>query len=124
VNEIETNNFDYSTLDSDTAQYLKDRENSMSKTLENTSAKLGEDLYKAQRKLSNHKTGVFEEWYTALCFKKQNVYNFINRHKYIVQQLDNSTDIEVFQELPTRMQNEMSKPSAKEEVNQAVYNDS
>lgn len=121
MNEIKTNNFDYSVLDSSTAEYLKDRENSLSKTLENTAEKLGEDLFKAQQKLANHNGGVFEEWYTALGFKKQNVYNFINRHKYVVQQLDNPTDLETFQELPARMKNEMSKPSANPKVNKAVF---
>lgn len=121
MNEIQTNNFDYSVLDSSTAEYLKDRENSMSKTLERTSEKLGEDLYKAQQKLADHNGGVFEEWYTALGFKSRNVYNFINRHKYVLQNLQDPSDLETFQELGSSLQIEMSKPSANPEINQKVF---
>ena len=121
MNEIQTNNFDYSVLDSSTAEYLKDRENSMSKTLEKTSEKLGEDLYKAQQKLADHNGGVFEEWYTALGFKSRNVYNFINRHKYVLQNLQDPSDLETFQELGSSLQIEMSKPSANHEINQKVF---
>lgn len=121
MNEIQTDNFDYSVLDSSTAEYLKDRENSMSKTLEKTSEKLGEDLYKAQQKLADHNGGVFEEWYTALGFKSRNVYNFINRHKYVLQNLQDPSDLETFQELGSSLQIEMSKPSANPEINQKVF---
>lgn len=121
LNELQTNNFDYSLLDTETADFLKDRENSMKQTLEKTAQSLGEDLSKARDKLSNHYKGTFEKWYTALGFKKQSVYNYINRYEYVVQQLDNQSDIEKFQELPVRLQNEMSKKTAKDEVNQAVF---
>lgn len=121
MNELQTNNFDYSLLDTETADFLKDREISMKQTLEKTAQSLGEDLSKARDKLSNHYKGTFEKWYTALGFKKQSVYNYINRYEYVVQQLDNQSDIEKFQELPVRLQNEMSKKTAKNEVNQAVF---
>ena len=121
LNELQTNKFDYSLLDTETADFLKDRENSMKQTLEKTAQSLGEDLSKARDKLSNHYKGTFEKWYTALGFKKQSVYNYINRYEYVVQRLDNQSDIEKFQELPVRLQNEMSKKTAKNEVNQAVF---
>lgn len=121
MNEIKTNNFDYSVLDSSTAEYLKDRENSMSKTLENAAEKLGEDLYKAQQKLANNKSGVFEEWYTSLGFKRDKVYDFINKHKYIIGISDNISHLETFQQLGSSLQSEMSKPSANPEVNKAVF---
>ena len=121
MNEIQTNNFDYSVLDSSTAEYLKDRENSMSKTLEKTSEKLGEDLYKAQQKLSKNGYGQFEEWYSSLGFKKDKVYDFINRHKMILGISDNQNYLETFQELGSSLQAEMSKTSANPEINKKVF---
>lgn len=73
---------------------------------------LGKELYEAQQELANHRNGVFEEWYTALGFKKQSVYNYINRYKFIVQQLDDKEDIESFEELPAPLQYAVANPNA------------
>lgn len=121
MNEIETKKFDYSVLDSETAQYLKDREMSMEKTLENTAEKLGEDLFKAQQKLAKHGTGTFEDWFTSLGIKKSSAYNYIKRYSF-VQQLDEPSKKEMFRSLPAKVQIEMSKTSANEEANEAVFN--
>lgn len=120
MNEIQTNNFDYSVLDSSTAEYLKDRENSMKKTVESAGERLGEDLYKAKELLAKKGYGTFEEWCTALGFKIRNVYHYIDRYSYL-QQLQNQNDIKTFQELPVRVQNEVSKKSADPEINQKVF---
>lgn len=122
MNEIRTNEFNYSELDADTANYLKEKESNMRNVVNNASEKIGKELYEAQQKLSNNRNGVFEKWYTALGFKKQSVYNYINRYQYIVQNLDNKKQIETFQELPPSLQNEVSKKSAIPELNQAVFN--
>ncbi|GAA3722916.1 hypothetical protein GCM10022378_11200 [Salinicoccus jeotgali] len=121
MNEIQTNNFDYSVLDSSTAEYLKDRENSMSKTLENAAEKLGEDLTKAKEKLSKKGYGCFEDWYTSLGLKTTSVYRYINRYEFVSSKLEDSKMLETFQELTPSLQNEMSKPSANPEVNQKVF---
>src|SRR5690625_3663940 len=84
------------------------------------SEELGKELYEAQQKLAKHGYGCFEEWYTALGFKQRNVYHYINRYSFL-QNLQNQKEIETFQELSPSLQNEVSKPSAKEEVNQAVF---
>lgn len=121
MNEIQTNNFDYSVLDSSTAEYLKDRENSMSKTLENAAEKLGEDLTKAKEKLSKKGYGCFEDWYTSLGLKTTSVYRYINRYEFVSSKLEDSKMLETFQELTPSLQNEMSKPSANPEINQKVF---
>src|SRR5699024_1369392 len=98
----------------------QDRENSMSKTLENAAEKLGEDLYKAQQELAKKGYGQFEEWYTSLGLKKRSVYNYIDRYSF-VQNLHKQEEIETFQELGSSLQIEMSKPSADPEINQKVF---
>lgn len=121
MNEIGLRGFDYSTIDSDTANYLKDREDSMSKTLEGAVEKLGEDLYKAQQKLAKKGYGNFEAWYTSLGLKTSSVYRYINRYKFVSSKLEDSKMIEIFQDLPPSLKNEMSKPSANEMLNQKVF---
>lgn len=120
MNEIQNNDFDYSQLDKETADYLKDRENSMSKTLENASQSLGEDLYNAQQKLSQKGYGCFEDWYLSKGFKRNYVYECINRFSFL-RNTEEQNKIETFQSLPISLQNEVSKKSADKKVNQAVF---
>ena len=121
MNEIENKVFDYTLLDSETSQYLKDRETSMERTLEKTAEQLGEDLYKAQQRLAKKGYGNFEDWFTSLGIKKSSAYNYIKRYSF-VQQLDEPSKKEMFRSLPARVQIEMSKPSANDEINQKVFN--
>lgn len=120
MNEIRTNEFDYSELDVGTADFLKEKELNMRNIVNDASEKLGKELYEAQQELSKHGYGCFEEWYSALGFKKTSVYEYINRFLF-VRNLNNQNQIETFQELSPSLQSEMSKKSAIPEVNQAVF---
>ena len=72
---------------------------------------LGRELKEAQDRLAKHGYGCFEEWYTALGFKRQSVYNYIHRYTFL-QQLENQKDIESFEELPAPLQYAVSNPKA------------
>lgn len=120
MNEIQTNTFDYSLVDKVTSDYLKEKEAAMKEIVNNASENLGKELYEAQQRLAKNGYGCFEEWYTSLGFKQRNVYHYINRYSFL-QNLQNQKEIETFQELSPSLQNEVSKPSAKKEVNQAVF---
>jgi hypothetical protein len=98
-------------------QVLKQKENNMREIVGNAYTQLGKELKEAQEALANNRTGIFEEWYTALGFKKQTVYNMINRYNLIVQQLDNK---ELIEELPLRLTYEIAKKNAPAELKQKV----
>ena len=51
--------------------------------------------------------------------KKRTVYNYINQAKF-VHQMHEYEQIEMFQELPTTLKTEISKPSAKPEAVEMV----
>lgn len=110
TNEI--TQFKYEQLDESTADFLRQKESNMRQIVGKAYTELGKELYEAQQELANHRNGVFEEWYTALGFKKQSVYNYINRYKFIVQQLDDKEDIESFEELPAPLQYAVANPNA------------
>lgn len=84
----------------------------------NAVTQMGKELKEAQDELSNNYRGVFEGWYTALGFKKQTVYNLINRYKLVVQNLDDSNLIE---SLPKSLIYEVAKPSSDTELKQKVF---
>lgn len=118
LNEVSTN-FDYSIVDDTTAQFLKLKEQELQSIVLNSSIQLGEKLIEAQEKLASYKTGTFEKWFTSIGLKKRTVYNYINQAKF-VHQMHEYEQIEMFQELPTTLKTEISKPSAKPEAVEMV----
>lgn len=118
LNEVSTN-FDYSIVDNTTAQFLKVKEQELQSIVLNSSIQLGEKLIEAQEKLASFKTGTFEKWFTSIGLKKRTVYNYINQAKF-VHQMHEYEQIEMFQELPTTLKTEISKPSAKPEAVEMV----
>ncbi|MGF2059320.1 hypothetical protein [Enterococcus innesii] len=119
MNEIEIEEFDYSIVDDKTASFLKLKEQEMQTIVLNNSIQLGEKLIEAQEKLARFNKGTFEKWFVSIGLKKQTVYNYINQAKF-VHQMDESTQIEMFQELPTSLKTEVSKPSVKPEIAEAI----
>ena len=121
MNEIATNDFDYSLVGTETAHKLKALSNQLDGIYQNYSVAVGEVLFKAQQELSNYGTGTFGQWVESNKISKSNAYNYINAYKF-VQQSDEPKEKEIFSKQPQRLKNEMSKPSAIPEVNQAVFN--
>lgn len=121
MNEIATNDFDYSLLDVKTKEFLEESANIIYGIQSKSAYEIGKQLAKAQEKLAQNRYGCFEEWYRSLGFKKTKAYEYINHYNFIRSQSE-QLNIEKFEELPRKLQAEVSKPSANPEVNQAVFN--
>lgn len=121
MNELTLSDFDYSLVDTGTAQKLKALSNQLDGIYQNYSVVVGEVLYKAQQELASYDNGTFQKWVASKGISKSNAYNYINSYR-LVQNLDNPKEKEIFLQQPKSMQYEMSKPSANPEVNQAVFN--
>ena len=121
MNEIAlTNDFDYSVLDATTKEFLEERANIIYGIQSKSAYEIGKQLARAQEKLSQNRYGCFEEWYRSLGFKTTKAYEYINHFKFISSQSE-ELNIKKFEELPLKLQAEISKPSAIPEVNQAVF---
>lgn len=107
----EITQFKYEQLDGETADFLRQKESNMRQIVGKAYTELGRELKEAQDRLAKHGYGCFEEWYTALGFKRQSVYNYIHRYTFL-QQLENQKDIESFEELPAPLQYAVSNPKA------------
>lgn len=118
LNEVSTN-FDYSIVDDSTAQFLKVKEQELQSIVLNSSIQLGETLIEAQDKLAKYGEGTFVKWFESIGLKRQSVYNYINQCKFF-HQMEKVEQIEMFQELPTTLKTEISKPSAKPEAVEMV----
>ena len=107
--------FDYSELDGDTAKNLRDCETVIRRETAGYFTLLGAKFKEAQELLSNHANGTFEKWYTSIGFKRQTVYNLIQRYDFL-----NSPTIgersEAFEALPLTLSYEVSKPDAPKEL--------
>ena len=121
MNEIATNDFDYSLLDVKTKEFLEESANIIYGIQSKSAYEIGKQLAKAQEKLAQNRYGCFEEWYRSLGFKKTKAYENINHYNFIRSQSE-QLNIEKFEDLPRKLQAEVSKPSANPEVNQAVFN--
>nr|UWG27001.1 MAG: uncharacterized protein family UPF0137 [Bacteriophage sp.] len=120
MDELTTNDFDYSLVDVKTKEFLEERANIIYGIQSKSAYEIGKQLARAQEKLSQNRYGCFEEWYRSLGFKKTKAYEYINHYNFIRSQSE-QLNIEKFEELPSKLQAEMSKPSANPEVNQAVF---
>lgn len=117
MDQLTESKFNYNQLQSDVADFLKDKETNMRETVSDAYYKLGKELKDAQEELSNNRNGIFQEWYESLGFSKRTVYNYINYHELIVQQLHNK---ELIQSLPKGLAYEIAKKSADPELKQQV----
>lgn len=66
MNEIVTNDFDYSLLDAKTKEFLEERANIIYGIQSKSAYEIGKQLAKAQEELSTRGYGCFEEWYRSL----------------------------------------------------------
>lgn len=116
-----TNSFDYSLLDSNTADFLKDKAVKINQVVKYTAYEIGEQLKEAKERLSKNGYGIFEDWYRSLGFKKTEAYQYINHYEFVRSESEQSK-IEMFENAPKSLQVEMSKPSAIPKANEAVFN--
>ena len=112
--------FDYSLLNPELSENLQNYDKQLNRIHQGYSIEVGEVLYNAQQEFSNPKDGNFIKWVEYKGFKSSNAYNYINIYKAF-QSLESISDKEIFLEQSKSLQIEMSKPSAKPEINQMVY---
>ena len=106
--------FNYGELDANTADFLRKKESNMREIVGKAYTELGKELYEAQQKLAKQGSkyeGVFEKWYTSIGFKRQKVYDLINRYN-LLRNLEEVSEIELIEDLPVSLTYEIAKPSA------------
>lgn len=122
LNEIaETEVFDYSLVDLKTQKFLEEKSLIIFGIQSRSAYDIGKQLLEAQQELSSLKTGIFESWYLSLGFKKTKAYEYINHYNFICSQGE-QYKIDKFESLPKKLQAAVSKKTADERVNEAVFN--
>lgn len=109
MSNIKESGFDYSLVDPEMADFLRERENNIKDKAADVFLYWGRELKKAQEKLAgnNQHDGVFQKWYESMGFKKQSVYNYMNYSELVVQRLDEHDQIK---RLPKKLVYEIAKP--------------
>ena len=118
--EIEHMNetFDYSLVDNETADFLKEREYTINGIAEDARIKIGTELKKAQDKLANHDKGVFYKWFESGGLNKHQVYYYINLVE-LSTNLDN-VQKDNFLSAPKSLQKEVMKKDTPDGLKQKV----
>ncbi|QPS98544.1 hypothetical protein I6G41_08470 [Staphylococcus equorum] len=118
--EIEHMNetFDYSLVDDEMAEFLKEREYTINGIAEDARLKIGRELKKTQDKLANHDKGIFYKWFESGGLNKNQVYYYIN----LVELSTNLDNIQKdnFLNAPKSLQKEVMKKNAPEDLKQEV----
>nr|WP_238925365.1 hypothetical protein [Staphylococcus epidermidis] len=110
--------FDYSLVDNETSEFLKEREYTINGIAEDARIKIGKELKKAQDKLANHHEGVFVKWYESGGLDKNQVYYYINLNQFSTN-LEN-TQKDNFLNAPKSLQKEVMKKNAPDDLKQKV----
>lgn len=120
--EIEHMNktFDYSLVDKETAEFLKEREYTINGIAEDARIKIGRELKKVQDKLANHHEGIFVKWYESGGLDRNQVYYYIKLNQFSTN-LEN-TQKDNFLNAPKSLQKEVMKKNAPEDLKQKVFN--
>ena len=107
--EIEHMNetFDYSLVDNETAEFLKEREYTINGIAEDARIKIGRELLKAREKLANHRNGIFRKWCESGGIDKDQSSYLINL-TLLSRNLDDKQK-ENFLEAPKSLQKEVMK---------------
>ena len=118
--EIEHMNemFDYSLVDGETAEFLKEREYTINGIAEDARIKIGRELEKAKNKLANHHGGVFQKWVQSGGMSIDDAYYYINLNE-LSRNLDN-TKKDNFLNAPKSLQKEVMKKNAPDDLKQKV----
>lgn len=109
--------FDYSSVDNDTASFLQDRANKITEIRFKSVIAIGKELKEAHERLANNKTGTFGAWVESLGMSRRTAENYIQGFDYIAKNFRNIEDAENIQ--PSLLF-AVSKPSAPAELQQAV----
>ncbi|MDU0430680.1 hypothetical protein QVA60_09310 [Staphylococcus chromogenes] len=117
--EYSIDEFQYDSLPQKLSESIIEKENILNGIKHRYAKEVGKVFYEAQQEFSDYNNGgLFEKWYSSLGFKKRNVYNYIQIYNE-VQQL-HGDQLETFEELPKRLQLEISKPSHIPELKEKV----
>ncbi len=114
---VETVTFDYSTVDDETADFLRDKAFRITAISGKAKTLIGKELKEAQDVLSKRGYGCFEQWYTLGGFTKTHVYRLISRYEFVCSNLEQANELE---QLPDSLIYEISKPSAPKELQEQV----
>lgn len=118
--EIEHMNetFDYSLVDNETAEFLKEREYTINGIAEDARIKIGGELLKARDRLANHRNGVFRKWHESGGMDKNQVTYYINL-TLLSRNLDNNQK-DNFLNAPKSLQKEVMKKNTPDDLKQKV----
>ena len=104
--------FKYEQLDESTADFLRQKESNMRQIVGKAYTELGRELKEAQDELARHGYGCFEEWYTSMGFKRQNVYRLIERFENLI--LPKWEERDFIETLPVTLTYEIARPNSED----------
>jgi hypothetical protein len=120
VTNIKNVNFlDITLFDSETKQFLKEKEKNIESVFHKARFDVGRELKEAQEQLAKRGYGCYGEWCESIGFNREMSSRLMNYHDLIVRNSDKRDFIE---SLPKTLAYETARPSTPLEIKQAVLN--
>lgn len=116
---IENGDFDYSFIDENTFNFLKEQELNLHLTMTKAYTEIGRILYTTQEILVENGYGCFLEWVESLGIKKSKAYALIDRYKLMIE-FKNSDKESIVENLPISLAYEISKKNTDETLKNKV----
>ena len=119
VIEIQNEEFDYSELDPETREFLKNKEKQLHTLARNFYTMLGQIFYDVREKLANHYQGKFSKWCSSMGISRRKVYRLINRYELIEEQ-NQLEKKKIIENLPLSLAYNLSKSTVPQELKELV----
>lgn len=109
--------FDYSTVDTETATFLQEKEQKITQIRMMSVMAIGKELKEVHGKLANNRTGTFQKWCKNIGISDDTANRYIRAYEYITANCGNIEDADNIQ---TSLLFAISKTSAPPELQKAV----
>jgi hypothetical protein len=97
IEEEKPQTFDYSTVDTETAAFLQEKEAKITQIRMMSVLAIGKELKEVHEKLANHYQGTFGKWCKNIGITDQTAMNYIKAHEYVAKNFGNIEDAESIQ---------------------------
>lgn len=117
VESKELKTFDYSLVDSDTAEFLHKKEVKITQIRVMSHYAIGKEFKEVHERLANHYQGSFGKWCESIGISRRSAENYIQLYSYVAK---NFRNIENAEQIQTSLLFAISKPSAPLELQEKV----
>ena len=119
MSDIQEKEFDYSLVDTDTAEFLKQKKFNIQRTVAKAAIDVGEELYEVKEKIDEHADVYFNNWLKEINLSPSQANEYIRFYK---AKISGELSAEQFDNLPVRVVASLESKKTPKEVKEKIKN--